>query len=115
METLKQVKQKEIEITKDYSIREHKANIIFYTVFQFLYSDLFTVIFIFIPLFFIAKYYHFNGKVVFALLIVHAFVFSFNKPLNKRLGLDDIKEEFNALIKVNKELMQNKINEQNQK
>lgn len=112
METLQQVRQKEIEITKDYSIKEHKANIIFYSVFKFLYSELFIFIIISIPLFFIAKSYDFKGVVVFALLLVHAILFRLNKPLNKLLGLDKNLKEFDVLIDVNKLLIKTKINNQ---
>ncbi len=105
MESRHQIRQKEIDTTKNYSIREIKANIIFYSFFRFLFSDLFTFVFIFIPLFFIARYYDFNMKVVLALILVHPVIFYLNKPINKFLSIDKYDEELKILIEVNKEII----------
>jgi hypothetical protein len=108
MESRQQIRQKEIDTTKNYSISEIKDNIIFYSFFRFLFSDLFTFIFIFIPLFFIARNYDFNMKVVLALILVQPVIFYINKPINKAFGIDKYNEELKILIEVNKEILKQK-------
>jgi hypothetical protein len=108
MESRHQIRQKEIETTKNYSIRAIKANIAFYSFFRFLYSDIFTFVFIFIPLFFIAKYYDFNFKVTLGLILVHPVIYYLNKPINKFLKIDEYDEELKILIEVNKEILKQK-------
>lgn len=113
MESRHQIRQKEIETTKNYSIREIKANIAFYSFFRFLYSDIFYFVFLFIPIFFIAKYHDFNFKAILILLVVHQLFYSLNKPINKFLKIDEYDEELKILIGVNKELIKTKFNNQN--
>jgi hypothetical protein len=108
MDSNQQIRQKEIETTKNYSIREIKANIILYSFFRFLFSDFFTFVFIFIPLFFIARYYDFDFKVTLGLILVHPVIFYLNKPINKLLNIDNYDEELRVLIEVNKEILKQK-------
>ena len=108
MESRHQIRQKEIETTKKYSIRGIKANIAFYSLFRFLFSDILYFLFLFIPTYFIAKYHDFNFNVMVALLVVHALVYSLNKPINKLLKIDEYDEELKILIEVNKEILKRK-------
>lgn len=109
MESHQQIRQKEIETIKNYSIREIKANIAFYSFFRFLYSDKFTFVFLFVPIFFIARYYDYNTKVILALLVAHPIIYYFNDHINKILNVDEYDEELKILIEVNKEILKQKI------
>ena len=109
MKTTYEIKQQEIETTKNYTEREHKMNIVFYSVFKFLFSKAFSFLYIFIPLAFVASIYNFNLDVCLGLLIVHPFVWFFvDRPLNKFFGLDERYTEICTLIEVNKEILEDK-------
>ncbi len=114
MKTVYEIKQQEIEVTKNYTIREHKMNIVFYSVFKFLFSNLFSFIYIFIPLTIVAWFYNFDLMVCLAMLFVHPIVwFLVDRPLNQFLGLDDRYKEISTLIEVNKEIIEDKKKEVN--
>lgn len=109
MKTLSQIKQQEVELAKKYTVREVKMNIGLYKIYKFILSDLFSFMFLFIPLFFVAKAFDFNLNVCLALLIVHPLVyFLVDRPLNKFLGLNDKLKEFTYLIEVNREILEDK-------
>jgi hypothetical protein len=109
MKTLYEIAQQEIETTKNYTIREHKMNIVFYSVFKFLFSNLFSFLFIFIPLTIVASFYNFNLDVCLGMLVVHPIIwFLVDRPLNKVFGWDERYKEISHLIEVNKEIIENK-------
>lgn len=109
MESYNEMKRKEVESTKNFTIREFRLNIMIYSVFRFLFSDLFTFLFIFIPLGFVAYYYDFRTPVVIAMLILHPFLFyGLNNPLNKLTGMDEHIKELDLLIEINKEILKEK-------
>ncbi len=109
MKTEFQIKQEELELAKNYTIREVKMNIALYKVYKFMLSDLFSFMFLFIPLFFVAKNFDFNLKVCLALVFVHPVVYFFvDRPLTKMFGLDEKLREFTYLIEVNKEILEDK-------
>jgi len=109
MKTKYQIKQEELELAKNYTIRELKMNIALYKIYKFMLSDLFSFMFLFVPLFFVAKFYEFNLNVCLALLFVHPVVyFLVDRPLNKMLGLDEKLKEFTYLIEVNREIIEDK-------
>jgi hypothetical protein len=109
MKTLYEIAQKEIETTKNYTIREHKMNIVFYSVFKFLFSNLFSFLFIFIPLTVVASLYDFNLNVCLGMLLVHPIIwFLVDRPLNKVFGCDEKYKEISHLIEVNKEIIEDK-------
>jgi len=109
MESRHQIRQKEIETSKDYSIKEHKASIIFYSVFRFLFSDIFAFIYIFIPLAFVASFYDFDLGICFWLCLTHPVIYYFiDRPLHKFFKIDKFSEELEILIEVNKEIIKQK-------
>lgn len=109
MKSLYQIKQEEVETTKNYSIREHKMNIKFYSVFKFLFSDTFSFLFIFLPLLVVAWFYDFDLNVCLGLLFVHPLVyFLLDRPLNKYFNLDEKYKEVSHLIEINKEIIEDK-------
>jgi hypothetical protein len=109
MKSLYQIKQEEVETTKNYSIREHKMNIAFYSVFKFLFSDTFSFLFIFLPLSVVAWFYDFNLNVCLGMVLVHPIIYFFvDRPLHKYFGLDEKYKEISCLIDVNKEIIEDK-------
>lgn len=109
MESRNQIRQKEIESSKNYSIREHKASIIFYSVFKFLFSDIFSFIYIFIPLAFVASFYDFDLDVCILLLLTHPIIYKFiDRPLHRFFNIDKFYQELEILIEVNREILKQK-------
>lgn len=109
MKNYTEIKQQELELSKKYTIREVKMNIKLYKVYKFILSDLFSFMFLFIPLFFIAKSIDFNLDVCLALLVIHPLVYFFvDRPLNKFFGLDEKLKEFTYLIELNREILEDK-------
>jgi hypothetical protein len=109
MESRNQIRQKEIESSKNYSITEHKASIIFYSVFKFLFSDLFAFIYIFFPLAFVASFYDFDFGICFWLLLTHPIIYYFiDRPAHKFFKLDKFYQELEILIEVNQEILKQK-------
>ncbi len=109
MKTTYEIKQQEIETTKNYTIREHKMNINFYSVFKFLFSDTFAFLYIFGVLAVVASFFNFNINVCVGLLFVHPFIyFLVDRPLNKFFGLDKRYKEISVLIETNKEIIEDK-------
>ena len=109
MKTEYQIKQEELELAKNYTIREVKMNIALYKIYKFMLSDFFSFMFLFIPLFFVAQHFEFNLDVCLALVFVHPVVyFLVDRPLNRMLGLDQKLKEFTYLIEVNKEILEDK-------
>jgi hypothetical protein len=117
MKSYNEMKENEVESTKTLSINKIKINIFIYKTYKFLFSDFFTFMFLLIPLGFIAYFYDFKTPVIIAMLILQPILFlSLNKPLNKLTGLDETDKELELLIKINKEILEEKkLSDQNKK
>jgi hypothetical protein len=109
MKTRNEIREKELEMSKNYTIREVKMSIKFYKAFRFLFSDAFSFLFSLGIFTAIAYSYDFNMSVCIGLLIVHPIYFFFvDKNLQKVFNTDKYNKEFDTLIEVNYEILENK-------
>lgn len=109
MKTRNEIREKELEMSKNYTIREVKMSIKFYKTFRFLFSDAFSFLFSLAIFATVAYTYDFNIAVCVGLLIVHPIFFFFvDKNLQKVFDTDKYRKEFDTLIEVNYEILENK-------
>jgi hypothetical protein len=109
MKTRNEIREKELEMSKNYTAREVKMSIKFYKAFRFLFSDVFSFLFSLAIFVTIAYTYDFKMSVCFGLLIVHPIYFFFiDKNLEKLFNTSEYKKELDTLIEVNYEILENK-------
>jgi hypothetical protein len=109
MRNRNEIREKEMEMSKNYTIREIKMSINFYKFFKFLFSDTFSFLLSLSIFSIIAYLYDFNLSVCIGLLIVHPIYFFYiDKNLQKVFKTDKYTEEIKTLIEVNYEILENK-------
>lgn len=109
MKTRNEIREKELEMSKNYTIREVKMSIKFYKAFRFLFSDTFSFLLSLGIFSSIAYSYDFNMSVCIGLLIVHPIYFFFvDKNLQKLFKTNKFNKEFDTLIETNYEILENK-------
>lgn len=109
MKTKSDIREKEIEMSKNYTVREVRMSIKFYKFMRFLFSSTFSFLLSISIFSIIAYFYNFNLSVCFGLLIVHPIYFFYiEKNLQKVFKFDRYTDEIETLIEVNYEILENK-------
>lgn len=109
MKTINDIRSKELEMSKNYSIKEIKMSIVFYKIFRFLFSKKFSFILSLAVFTFVASLFNFSIISCIVLLIGHPIYFFYvDDILNKLSKSDSHFNELSVLIDVNYEILEEK-------
>ena len=109
MKTRNEIREKELELSKNYTSREVQMSINFYKFFKFLFSDTFSFLLSLAVFTTIAYIYDFNMSVCIGLLIIHPiYYFVVDKNLKKVFSTEKTKKEIETLIELNYEILEDK-------
>jgi hypothetical protein len=107
MKSPEEIRSREIEKCNNYTLREIKANIIFYKTFKFLFSRYFSFILYIFLITFVLTFFHIDLVLkIFTGVVTHFIIFIVIDPvINEITHFSDVQIELDILIEVNTEIL----------